>query len=177
MSDRLQPRLRWLMVASAFGLMLLLLTSCEGKILTVTSSISPEPLVGQAVNYHVEVSATRWQVPHVALTITLPSGVELIEGDLSWRGDLAQDEKVIKDLTIRVITPGEWIVKAYADTDMGTGSGHTYLGFTQSLYITSSTDSAEVVDARQKTPTPCASYLDCGGPPGPASPTAALRKP
>ena len=173
--------LRGLWVVRALGLMLLLLTSCEGKILKVTSSISPEPIVGRAVNYHVEVLAqgqtTGSPVPNVTLTITLPSGVQLIEGDLSWHGDIVKGEKITKDLTIRVTTPGEWVVKAYADTDMGSGPGHTYLSFTQALYITSSADSAEVVDALQKTPTPCGADLDCGRPPLLASPTAATTRP
>ncbi|HEY4722084.1 MAG TPA: hypothetical protein VII92_09575 [Anaerolineae bacterium] len=169
--------LRALWVASALGLMLLLLTSCEVKVLRLTSSISPEPLVGRAVNYHVEVlaqgSETGSPVPNVTLTITLPSGVELIKGDLSWHGDIVKGEKITKDLTIRVTTPGEWVVKAHADTDMGSGPGHTYLSFTQALYITSSADSAEVVDALKKTPTPCGPNLDCGAPP----PTVTPRKP
>jgi hypothetical protein len=129
---RLLPR--GLRIAGLVGLMLLLLTACERKILTLTSSISPEPLVGRTVNYHAQMSATGTPVPNVTLTITLPSGIELIQGDLSWHGDLTKDEKIVKDLTIRVTTPGEWIVKAYADTDMGHGAGRTYLSFTQALY-------------------------------------------
>lgn len=157
---RLLPR--GLRIAGMFGLMLLLLTACERKVLTLTSSISPEPIVGRIVNYHVEMSSTGTPVPNVTLTITLPSGIELIQGDLSWHGDLAKDEKIIRDLTIRVTTPGEWIVKADAGTNMGPGAGRTYLSFTQALYITSSADSAEVVDALQKTPTPCGPDIGCG---------------
>jgi uncharacterized repeat protein (TIGR01451 family) len=177
MSDRRRPRLRWLIRASAFGLLLLLLTSCERKILTLTSSISPEPIVGQTVSYHVELSATGTPVPNVTLTITLPSGIELIQGDLSWHGDLTKDEKIVKDLTIRVTTPGEWIVKAYADTDMGPGAGRTYLSFTQALYITSSTNSAEVVDALKKTPTPCGPDIGCGTPLKPITHTVTPHEP
>lgn len=168
---------RWCWIAGVFCLMLLLLTACERKILNLTSSISPEPLVGRTVNYHVEMSSTGTPVPNVTLTITLPAGVELIQGDLFWHGDLAKDEKIIKDLTIRVMTPGEWVVKAYADTDMGPEAGNTYLSFTQALYITSSTDSAEVVDALKKTPTPCGPDLDCGRRPIPVTSTSITAQP
>ncbi len=107
---RFSPRRLWL--ASLLILMLMSLTACYVHPLRVTSSISPEPLVGRAVNYHVEVSTPSGVVPNTTLTITLPSGVELIAGDLYWHGDLTENQKVTKDLTIRVTTPGEWVVKA-----------------------------------------------------------------
>ena len=180
MFDRLRPRLRWLMMASAFCLTLLSLAACYVHPLRVTSSISPEPRVGQVVNYHIELSTPSGQVPNTTLTITLPSGVELVSGDLNWHGDLTSDQKVTKDLTIRVTSPGEWIVKAYADTDMGSGKGHTYLSASQDLYITSSMDSAQVVDALQKTPIPCRD-ASCRTPviviPITPSPTVTLRQP
>jgi hypothetical protein len=174
MFNRIRLSSRCLWSAIAFGLTLLLLTSCEKKLLYLTSSISPEPIVGRTVNYHVEVRSSGAPVPNVTLTITLPSGVELVHGDLFWHGDLAKDEKIVKDLMIRVTTPGEWVVKAYADTDLGPGNGRTYLSFTQALYITSSANSAEVVDALKKTPTPCGPDIGCGIPLAPISRTPTL---
>jgi hypothetical protein len=106
MINRIRLLPRWLWIASACGVMLLLLTSCERKMLNLTSSISPEPIVGRTVNYHVEVLSPGAPVPNVTLTITLPSGIELVQGDLFWHGDLAKDEKIVKDLTVRVITLG-----------------------------------------------------------------------
>jgi hypothetical protein len=177
MIDRLRPRLRWLMMACCWSLMFLLLTSCYVHPLRVTSSVSPEPRVGQVVNYHIELSTLSGKVPNTTLTITLPSGVELVSGNLYWHGDLTTDQTVTKDLAIRVTSPGEWIVKAYADTDMGSSIGHTYLSANQALYITSSTDSAEVVDALKKTPTPCGPDIGCGTPLKPITPTTTLPKP
>ena len=155
MSNLIRLTLHRLWLAGGLGLMLAFLTSCYVPPLRVISSISPEPLVGRAVNYHVEVSSPSGGAPNTTLTITLPSGIELIAGDLAWQGNIAKDQAVVKDLIIQVTTPGDWIVTAYVDTDMGAKIGHTYLSASQSLYITSSSDSAEVVDALQKTPTPC----------------------
>src|SRR5512139_3909194 len=113
--------LRRLMMTGLWGLLLVLLASCYVHPLRVTSSISPEPVVGQVVNYHIELSTPSGQVPNTTLTITLPSGIELVSGNLHWHGDLTTDQTVTKDLAIRVTSPGEWIVRVYADTDMGTG--------------------------------------------------------
>jgi hypothetical protein len=178
MLNKIRFSLRGLWVVSALGLMLLLLTSCEERLLRVTSSISPEPIVGRVVTYHVELAATAGiTVPNTTLTITLPSGVELIKGDLRWHGDLAKNQTVTEDLIIRVTTPGEWIVAAFVDTDMGYGRKNQYHTFTQALYITSSADSAEVVDALQKTPTTCSPDVSCGRRPIPVTSTSITAQP
>jgi hypothetical protein len=172
---RLSPR--WLWFAGVFSLLFLLITSCRGQELSVTSSISPEPLVGQTVNYHIKMSSVI-ALPNATLTITLPSGITLIEGDLSWHGDLAEDQEVTKDLAIRVTSAGEWVVTAYAVSDMGKGDvSRQRVTATQSLYITSSANSAEVVDALQKTPTPCGPDVSCGRRPIPITSSSITTQP
>ncbi len=115
--------------------------------LVMTVSISPEPIVGRDVTYRVEITALKSNLPNTALTITLSSGIDLIQGDLSWHGDVAEGQTVTKDLIIRVTTPGEWSIYAYAASQPNLAQGGTALfGASKTLYLKSSTDSAQVIE-------------------------------
>jgi hypothetical protein len=83
------------------------------------------------------------QLPNTTLKVTLPTGVELISGDAKWRGEIPANGTVMVDLIIRVTTAGEWVVDVYAFSELSSSSG---VGGGKTLYITSSTETAEVVE-------------------------------
>jgi hypothetical protein len=118
-------------------------------------SISPEPIVGREVNLYIELMSNSIPAPNTVLTVTLPSGVELVTGGLNWRGDLAAGQPVEVDLTLRVTTAGEWPISAFAFSSVTPGSPYGF-GAGKSLYVRSSINSAEVIEAdkREKTPPP-----------------------
>ena len=131
---------------------LLLLMGCErqnggsggpGSPLKVRASITPEPIVGRDVTWHIEMVSTGPEFPNTTLRIELPEGVELVSGDPNWQGDIPAGGTVAVDLVIRVTTPGEWKVYAVASAIHDPYNSST--GW-KGLYITSSDTSAEVVE-------------------------------
>ncbi len=67
------------------GLAVVLLSACNrgpSSPLDVRVSISPAPIVGQEVAWHIEmVSLGKVFLPNTTLSVTLPAGVELVSGD------------------------------------------------------------------------------------------------
>ena len=144
------------------GLAVVLLSACNrgpSSPLDVRASISPTPIVGQEVTWHIEmVSLGNVSLPNTTLSVTLPAGVELVSGDANWHGDVPAGGTVAVDLTIRVTMPGEWAIYAYAFSQFdpnspgGVGGGKT-------LYIISSADTAEVVEDVNRPTTPIPTLL------------------
>jgi hypothetical protein len=112
--------------------------------LQVRASITPEPLVGEAVTWHIEIYSTGPEFPNTTLRVELPEGVELVSGDADWQGTIPAGGTVAVDLVIRVTTPGEWKVHAWA-FKIHDQYGNTSAGW-KTLYITSSDTSAEVIE-------------------------------
>jgi len=124
----------------------------------MTMSIAPEPIVGRDVNLHIEISSVT-SAPNTVLTVSLPTGVELVSGDLHWQGDLVADQPVSIDVLIRVVVEGEWPIDAYAFSSDTPGSRFG-VGAGKGLYIRSYADFAEVIEDvnREKTPVPVIQY-------------------
>ena len=114
-----------------------------GSPLKVRASITPEPMVGQAATWHIEIFSTGPEYQDTTLIVELPKSVELVSGDSDWQGTVPADGTVAVDLVIRVMTPGEWKISAAASSIIGPGSNAA--GW-KTLYITSSETSAEVVE-------------------------------
>ena len=143
-------RLRQMRVfASVVGftcLALFALASCarsgSGSLLQVEATISPEPVVGQEVTLHIEIHAQGRDLPDTKMKVWLPEGIELVSGSLEWQGSIPADQTVAVDLVIRVTTTGEGILDASAFSAIGDGG----VGDTKRLVVTSSTDTATVID-------------------------------
>jgi hypothetical protein len=125
-------------------------------------SISPEPTVGREVMLHLEASS-KIDAPYTTLTVTLSSGIELLNGDLTWQGQIAKDQTLTMDLPIRVITAGEHEILAAAFSAHFPGSPYGN-GGSKKLYISSSDTSAQVVEdvVMARTHQPCAPDITCG---------------
>jgi hypothetical protein len=114
-----------------------------GSPLKVRTSITPEPIVGRDVTWHIEMVSTGPEFQNATLRVELPEGVELVSGDPNWQGDIPAGGTVVVDLVIRVTTPGEWKISAGASAIIGPGSNAA--GW-KTLYTTSSETSAEVIE-------------------------------
>ena len=173
-SRNVQLQNRWMVFLGTIGLALGLLSACSrgpSSPMSIAMSITPEPIVGREVNLHIEISTVS-AAPNTVLTVTLSSGVELVSGDLHWQGKLEPGQSVGIDLTIRVMTEGEWPVSAYAFSPDTPGSRFG-VGAGKALYIQSSVNSAEVIEDinRETTPIPVIQYgPDTPRPPTPATP-------
>ena len=111
--------------------------------LEVRASISPEPIVGREVVWHIEIASSGPEFPNTKLQAALPEGVELVSGNPNWQGDIPVGGKVTVDLVIRVKMPGEWKLMARASVNLDNQLAY---GIEKSLYVTSTTTSAEVVE-------------------------------
>lgn len=113
-----------------------------GAPLKVAASLSPEPIVGQDVTWHIEVYSIAPAFPGTRLEIELPEGVELVSGELYQVLDIPAEGRVPADLVIRVTQPGEWKITAIARYSED-GNGY---GVAKWFLINSSTNSAEVIE-------------------------------
>lgn len=163
--NSLNSRLMWLMsVAIAFALFASCSSSGRGWPIVVNASISPEPIVGQEVTWHIEISSNGPALLNTKLYVFLPEQVELISGDADWQGDIPANGSVSVDLVIRVNEPGEWMIDAYAFTDYGTGNGGE--GGGKTLYIASTLTEAKVTDetTHPVTPIPSIQFIRASTP-------------
>lgn len=103
---------RWL--SSVFLLLFLLLTACtpapapHNYLLFFTEiTVSPDPLIGQVATLHLEFSSD-YDQPVATVDIDLPEGVQLVKGDLKWKGSLTANQPQTHDISICTSYPGEW---------------------------------------------------------------------
>jgi hypothetical protein len=76
-------------------------------------SVSEEPLIGRVVTLRVEVMSDTDE-PNTSLTIRLPKGIKLVEGDLTWRGALVANQPYAHDVKVCVLYEGDWRIEAVA---------------------------------------------------------------
>jgi hypothetical protein len=115
----------------------------DNKPLKIMATLSPEPIVGQDVSWHIELLSGQSELPNTKLEIVLPDGVELVSGNLKWNGDIPADGKALIDLVIRVTQPGEWKISAFASVAFSKTSG---FGVEKWFQVTSSITSAKIIE-------------------------------
>jgi hypothetical protein len=125
-----------------FGLLSLVACSQSTFPMEIMTSISPDPVVGQDVTLHTEISVGGVHAPNTTVEISLSPGVELVEGDLIWKGDIEPDQTISFDVTIRVTTAGDWPVSIYA---YSSPDGESRWGDQEFFYIRSSDTSAQII--------------------------------
>jgi hypothetical protein len=118
-------------------------SGAPGSPLKVAATLSPEPIVGQDVNWHIELSSSQPELPNTNLEITLPESVELVSGELNYVVDIPASGTVPIDLVIRVTQAGEWKISAFASVAFNETSG---FGVEKWFHITSSATSAKVIE-------------------------------
>ena len=131
-------------ILASFVCLAVTLSACTSpqSPMTVKASISPAPIVGQAVTLRVEITTSR-DAPNTTLQMTLPQGVELMSGDANWQGDIKVGESTTIDLVIRVNQAGDYVIDAYAFARITSESG---FGGGKTLYVNSAADHATVTE-------------------------------
>jgi hypothetical protein len=124
----------------SLGMVLLLLTACRSSHVKVTGEITPEPIVGEIVTLRIEAVSKKYSGE--GIIVIVPSermkGINIMDDDLEWRGEIVVGEPFIFEVPICVKQPGIWTVHfqaAVAGIDVGENI----------LYIVSDTDSAQVI--------------------------------
>ena len=62
-----------------------------------------------------------FQASNLSVEITLPEGIALVSGDLSWRGDLPEKGKIDLKAVIKAVKIGNWTIEAKAGCPIGEG--------------------------------------------------------
>ncbi len=100
--------------SSVLFLLILLLTACTPApvshryLLFFTEiTVSPDPLIGQVATLHLEFISD-YDQPLTTVDIYLPKGIQLVKGELAWKGSLTANQPQTHDISICVSYPGEW---------------------------------------------------------------------
>jgi len=70
--------------------------------------------------------------PDTTVEILLPEGLILVDGNLTWQGDIQKNESTEILVTIQAIKTGEWMIEARAKSMTGSDS---WIGAREFLYI------------------------------------------
>lgn len=95
-----------------------------------TLSISNPLALGETAELTVTFSA-ELNASDISTSIELPEGLEYVSGDLSWNGDVFENEQVQFSAVVKAVKTGTWLV-------MARGFGY------DQLYLTISENSASV---------------------------------
>lgn len=123
----------------------LLISGCIGEKLEVSDngskkaiapihinlSLSGTPSLGENITINFKVKPEIY-APNTTIIIELPEGFEYIDGNLSWNGDIQQNETVQISAKLKTVVEGEWKIKAWAHSSQPDGS----FGKGDILYIT-----------------------------------------
>ncbi|VVB64141.1 Peptidase family C25 [uncultured archaeon] len=85
----------------------------ESSPLNVTLSMSNIPLVNETATVACRVSSTM-DVPDVTANIILPPNAKLVEGDLTWKGDVGAENPAEFNASIQFSNTGAYLIEALA---------------------------------------------------------------
>jgi hypothetical protein len=82
--------------------------------------LSKIPVLHEQVDLTFNFSSVR-AAPGTTAEFVLPKGVALVEGNLSWSGDLLPDEMRTMFVTIEFVEEGNWTIEAKARYELENG--------------------------------------------------------
>jgi hypothetical protein len=78
-------------------------------------AVTGEPVLNQEVKIVFSVNPVL-DAPNTFINIYLSEGIELVEGDSTWEGDIKQDEPVQVTIVVRPIQEGQWDIISYVES-------------------------------------------------------------
>jgi hypothetical protein len=78
-------------------------------------AVTGEPVLNQEVKMLFTVNPVL-EAPNTSITLYLPEGIELVQGDSNWKGDIKKDELVQVRITVKPIQEGQWIMWFYVES-------------------------------------------------------------
>jgi hypothetical protein len=107
-------------------------------------SASAKPLIGRVVTLRVEVRSDADE-PNTTLTIDLPKGVKLVEGDLTWQGALVANQPYAHDVKVCVLYEGDWRIEAEVLAALPADSTDVYRQDWDTIHFITTPNSARTV--------------------------------
>jgi len=108
-------------------------------------SVSDDPILNRTVELAFTLEAMD-DAPNTTIKIFLPEGIELVEGNLVWNGDLKRDEKIEHKISIKVVKEGEWRIRAWVENEKFSGFNRAFF-----CYIDSDVSTGEIALSAMKT--------------------------
>lgn len=123
---------------------LVVITGVSATKLTVPPSLvqtkmyfSGEPKLGSPSELIVEISSSTQDVDKSIVSVILPDGVKLVDGNLNWNGSIKKGEVVKNYVNVLIEKEGEFIIRyASSDQEYGSSSGMLYLSISELGYET-----------------------------------------
>ena len=119
-------------------------------------SVTGEPVLNQDVEIVFTVNPVL-KAPNTEIRFYLPEGIELVQGDLTWKGDIKKDELVQIKITVKPIQEGQWIMHSYVESVFSSKRKEHY---TYYLVFLTSKESGQVSRTWFYPPSPEGTSLD-----------------
>ncbi|MBM3301758.1 MAG: hypothetical protein FJY85_17635, partial [Deltaproteobacteria bacterium] len=114
--------------------------SALGDFFDVRLDFSGPPLLNEAAELVVTVSPAQ-DVSNVVIHIILPEGIELIEGDLRWEGNLFAHQQLQRKVVVKVVNVGSYEIQASVE---GLTADGQMVRQSKQLYVATSETTASV---------------------------------
>lgn len=119
------------------------------------------PIVGEAVDLRIVLRSFS-DAPNTFLEITIPEGIQIVQGDPEILTPLIKNKKFTYQIKILVLKEGEYLISAYAFNKYSEDADSAGFGAGETIYVFSDNNTAQVLlkeDFRSQTPIgPC---LNC----------------
>jgi len=101
------------------------------------------PPLNQEAELVCTVKTPAMSAKNLSLSVNLPEALELVSGDLSWSGDVAQGGEIeVIRAVVRSVEIGNWTIELIAYLDPEENGGFAISGSSH-IYVSISEDSAE----------------------------------
>ena len=112
--------------------------------------VTGEPLLNQEVEILFTVNPVL-EAPNTSINFYLPDGIELVQGDLTWEGDIGKDEVVEITITVKPVQEGQWDIISYVESVF---SKKRKVNYSYYLVFLTSKDSGQVSRTHFYPPSP-----------------------
>ena len=107
-------------------------------------AVTGEPVLNQEVEVVFSVTPITDSIK-TKIYMYLPEGIELVQGDLYWEGDIKKGDIVQIKITVKSIQEGQWVMSAYVE---GLLDGEADKNLDYFLYFLTSKDTGQVSRTR-----------------------------
>jgi hypothetical protein len=137
-----------------------LITACKpSSPMKIDLDILQDPIVGREVDLIIVLRSSS-DAPNTWVEITIPEGIQIIQGVTEFGTSLQRNKKFKYPMKIRVLKEGQYLISAYAFNRYSDG-GASGFGAGETIYILSDRTAAKVLSWDDVRSTPAGPCLNC----------------
>ena len=107
-------------------------------------TVTGEPILNHEVEIVFSVNPVM-DAPHTSIRLYLPEGIELVQGDLYWEGDIKKGDRVEIVIMVKPIQEGQWEIWSYVESVYSSRRKEHYPYY---LYFLTTKDTGQVSRTR-----------------------------